>query len=464
MKKNILFIIVIAISKLAYSQNLLNIPDTITGENINLKIDTGSVQFFPGNTTNTLGVNGKILGPTIILNRNKNVTLNVNNNLNEQTTIHWHGLHVSSENDGGPHTVIEPNSIWSPSFKVKDWASTYWYHPHLHMKTNEHVQKGVAGFIIVRDSIESQLNLPRTYGIDDIPLVIQSKAFDTNNQIIINSALDSNILINATLNPYINLPAQIVRLRILNGSSERFYNLGLSNNLIFYQIGSDGGLLDSTVSLTRLLIAPGERAEILINLTPLHNQTIQLNNYGNEIPSGIYGALQPGVGAGQTIPNYTLNPLNGKQKGLLTINVVSQTQNAVTNIPNHLIAHTRLTSNSSNITRQLTFSPMNMGPTAIQGPFLINNQHFSMDRIDYEIPLDHVEIWELRNQTPIAHPFHIHDVQFYILDINGNPPAANNSCRKDVIMVPGGNGVVRFITKFEDYSNDTIPFMFHCHI
>lgn len=462
--KRILFL-VLCLGNLVYGQNPLFIPSTLSGSTINLNLQNGSVNFYPGNATQTMGVNGNLLGPTILLDRNQMVTMNVSNNLSDTTTIHWHGMHVAPQNDGGPHTVIPPGTTWSPSFPVLDWATTNWYHPHLHMKTNEHVQKGIAGMIIVRDDFEAALDLPRTYGVDDIPLVIQTKAFDASNQIItLETALDTTLMINGTIDPVTNLPAQVVRLRILNGSSERVYNIGFTNNIVFHQIGSDGGLLSAPVALTRARVAPGERIEILVNLTGMQGQSTELMSYGSELPSAIYGATQPGMGAGQTIPNYTLNPLNGANFQLLAINIVSPTTAPVSSIPSTLINHSPWLESNASITRTLTFSPLTMGPTAIQGPFLINMMPFDMMMINQYIPFDNTEIWTLTNNTPIAHPFHIHDVQFYVLDINGVAPPANQQGRKDVILVPAGGGVVRFITKFEDYYNDTLPYMYHCHM
>jgi blue copper oxidase len=447
------------------AQNLLTIPDTLSGTEIQLNIQNGSKQIFSGNITQTMGINGPILAPTIILNKHQNVTMRVKNNLSDTTTIHWHGMHVAPQNDGGPHITILPGKEWSPSFEVLDHASTHWYHPHLHYKTYDQVQMGIAGFIIVRDSLEAAINLPRKYGVDDFPIAIQSKGIDANNQIITaHTALDSTVLINGTYKPFLNAPKQVIRLRLLNGSPERVYNIGFSNNQSFYQIGGDGGLLSAPVALTRLLIAPGERAEILINLADVAGSSIQLMNYGTEIPNARYGAAQPGMGAGQTIPGYTSNPLNGANFSLLNIQIGSATSNPVTSIPSSLIAHNPWPAASAQATRNLVFMSMNMGPGAINGPFTINDAHFDMDVINFKVPFNNIEIWELRNQTPIAHPFHIHNVSFYILDINGAAPPANLRGRKDVVLVPGGNGVVRFITKFEDFFNDTLPYMYHCHM
>ncbi len=447
-----------------WSQNLLFIPDTISGNIIPLEIKHDHVHFFSGNQTETMGINGAILAPTIILNKGQHVTMEITNVLFDTTTIHWHGLHVAPENDGGPHTTIPPFTMWEPSFEVLDHAATYWYHPHLHHMTNMHVQMGIAGMIIVRDPIEAALNLPRTYGYDDIPLIIQTKGFDEMNQIVIETALDTTVMVNATIEPFVQLPAQVVRLRLLNGSSERMYNLGLTNNLAFQLIATDGGLLNAPVQLTRLKLAPGERAEILVDLSGLNGQILNLISFGSELPNGIYGAQQPGMGAGQSIPNYSLNPLNGNNFEVLEIQVIPPYNNPVTTIPLSLAQNNPWLEGNSNASRTLTFSPQTMGPTAINGPFLINNALFEMDIINYTIPLNNTEIWTLQNNTPIAHPFHIHNVPFYILDINGSPPPPELTGRKDVVLVPGGQGKVRFITKFEDFANPDVPYMYHCHM
>ncbi len=457
-------VLLIFIPFFSWSQNLLFIPDTIIGNVIPLEIKHDHVHFFSGNQTETMGINGAILAPTIILNKGQQVTMEVTNLLFDTTTIHWHGLHVEPENDGGPYTTIPPFTMWEPSFEVLDHAATYWYHPHLHHMTNMHVQMGIAGMIIVRDTVEAMLNLPRTYGYDDIPLIIQTKGFDEMNQIVIETALDTTVMVNATINPFVQLPAQVVRLRLLNGSSERMYNLGLTNNLAFQLIATDGGLLNAPVQLTRLKLAPGERAEILVDLSGLNGQILNLMSFGSELPNGIYGAQQPGMGAGQYIPNYSLNPLNGNNFEVLEIQVIPPYNNPVTTIPSSLAQNNPWLEGNSNASRTLTFSPQTMGPTAINGPFLINNALFDMNIINYTIPLNNTEIWTLQNNTPIAHPFHIHNVPFYILDINGAPPPPELSGRKDVVLVPGGQGKVRFITKFEDFANPDIPYMYHCHM
>ncbi|MCF6241008.1 MAG: multicopper oxidase domain-containing protein [Bacteroidales bacterium] len=463
MKKNYLLILSIFLFQTVYTQNALLIPDTINDTNINLALDYGTYEFFTGKVTNTMGANGNILGPTLILQQGDSINISVANQLSDTTTIHWHGMHVSAENDGGPHTVIPPATVWKPAFTVRDKAALYWYHPHLHEKTDLHVSKGIAGLIIVRDNEEAQLDLPRTYGVDDIPLVIQTKAFDADYQILAHSNSDSVVMVNATINPYVDLPAQVVRLRILNGSSQRVFNLGLSNNETFLQIASDGGLFSGPFETNRLQIAPGERAEILLNLNSRENDTVYLMSYASELPNGIYGATYPGTNTGMVLNAYNPNPMNGADFNILQINVKVSTTNPVTSIPTSLVSVNPIDESLANTTRTLTFSPETMGLDQLNGKFLINDASFDMDVINYTIPFENIEIWELTNRSAIAHPFHIHDVQFYILSRNGNVPPVNEQGRKDVVLVKAQE-TVRFITKFETFADDKVPYMYHCHM
>jgi len=463
MRKLFIYGVLMFMGSFAIGQNPLFIPDTLSGTNINLTLQDGTNQFFAGTTTNTMGVNGNILGPTLLLNQGDVVNFSVNNQLSDSTTIHWHGMHIAPENDGGPHTIISPNTTWQPSFEIMDKAATYWYHPHLHEHTDKHVSKGIAGQIWVRDSEEAALNLPRTYGIDDIPLVIQTKSFDANNQILHHSNSDDILMVNATMDATFSAPAQVVRFRVLNGSSQRIFNLGLAGDKAFYQIVSDGGLLNTSVSLTRLKLSPGERAEILIDFSGMSGQTIHLKSFASELGNGHYGATYPGMGQGMTMTGYNPNLLNGTDFDILEFNITNATANAVTTIPTALANVTPIPQSNATITRSLTFTPVQMGMNALNNGFLINNQSFNMGVINYSIPLGSVEIWSLINQSPIAHPFHIHDVQFYILDINGATPPANMQGRKDVVLVPPMQ-TVRFIAAFEDFANDTIPYMYHCHM
>lgn len=462
MKRLTSFLAISFLSLNAIAQNPLAIPPALTGTSFNLTLQEGTTEFYSGIVTNTMGANGSLLGPTLILNQGDLVNISLDNQLSDHTTIHWHGMHVAPENDGGPHTVIDPGTTWNPQFTVMDRAGIFWYHPHLHMHTNEHVSKGIAGMIIVRDSEEAALILPRDYGIDDFPLVFQTKGFDSNGQIEWMTELDTSFMVNGTIHPVLDVPSQVVRFRLLNGSSQRAYMFGISGNQPFQIIGTDGALLEAPVQETRYRMAPGQRADILVDLSGMQGQTIQFMNYGSEIGNGIYGSSQPGMMPGQTanLVGYSSNPLNGSDFSMLELNINPPTASPVVTIPTTLVSHSIPVDGTQDANRSLTFSTQQN----IVGPFLINSSAFDMGTINYTIPLGNREVWTLTNQTPISHPFHIHDVQFYILDINGTPPPPELSGLNDVVLVPGGMGTVRFITEFNDFANDTLPYMYHCHM
>ena len=446
------------------AQNTLVIPPVIDDTNINLTLQNGTYQFFTGHDTATMGANGNVLGPTLVMHKNTNVNINVTNNLGQNTTLHWHGMHISAVNDGGPHTIIQPNETWNPQFTVMNNAATMWYHPHLDTHTDEHVSKGIAGLIIIKDDEEAALTLPRTYGVDDIPLVVQTKDFDANYQIVTPSNNDDTLMVNATIDPVVDLPAQVVRLRLLDGSSQRVFNFGLDNNRSFYQIATDGGLIEAPLQITRLQLAPGERSEILVDLSGLQGQTIYLKSYASEFGNGVYGGSSPGMNASMPLDNYNPNALNGADFTVLTINVIAPTANPVTTIPATLTTITPYLEADADETRTFTMQPVQGGFQQLNGDFTINGVSMDMNTINVTVPLNNTEIWTVTNSSAISHPFHIHDIQYLILDIDGNPPPATAQGWKDTYLVPAGGGSMRVITKFEDFADDTVPYMYHCHM
>jgi len=448
------------------AQTLLQVPDTLIGPNISLTMHKDSVQFFPtGSKTYTYAYNQyAYLGPTLIFEQGQNMNITVTNDINDTTTVHWHGIHLPSKWDGGPHTEIMAGETWNPQFTVMDKAATYWYHPHLHMKTALQAIKGAAGFIIVRDPNEAALSLPRKYGVDDYPLVIQCQQYDANNQAMPLGMQDSTIMVNGAranngYSVYGNFPAQMVRMRILNASGERAFNFGFTGNFPFKQIASDGGLLNQPFDTTRVRLAPGERAEIVVDLTGMQGQTLYLMSYASELPMGVQGGPTMPMPPGSPPMD---SPLNGIDFNIMQINVVAQTTNAVTALPATLESNIPYPEASADITRTIRFTADSA--MVMDGPFYFNDSTFNMDRIDFVIPINNTEIWKLVNETMVAHPFHIHDVQFYILDRNdGQAPHRGERGRKDVVFIPTGDSV-RFITKFEDFTDTIIPFMYHCHI
>ncbi|MBC7383260.1 MAG: multicopper oxidase domain-containing protein [Bacteroidia bacterium] len=460
------FFILVYQSLVSQAQNPLYIPPALTGPVFNLNIQSGSKMFYGTNATPTYGVNGSWMAPTLIVNKGDSITLHVKNGLSVKTTMHWHGLHVAAKNDGGPHQIILPLGTWSPSFKIRNNAATFWYHPHGAGQTDPQVSKGLAGFIIVRDSTEASLNLPRTYGLDDIPLNVQSKAFDELKQIAISTDMDTALFVNGTLHPLLNVPQQVVRFRLLNGSSLRSYNLGFSNGQIFYQIATDGGLLDTPVTLSRLRLSPGERAEILVNFSGLIGQTINLKSYSSELAKGIYGADSIGKGI-DIIDAYNDNFLNGSDFNLLQINIGATSVNPVITVPLSLVPFKHFNITSATRYRKIEFDTIRLLPADVpnlaDGPFGMNHKSFDMETINEIVHLNTTEIWTLVNHTLVAHPFHIHDVQFEVIEKNGKPISISDKGWKDVVLIMP-NDSVKFISRFETFSDPMVPYMYHCHL
>lgn len=438
---------------IGYSQNMIPIPDTLSGATIALNLADSSREFYSGFTTTTNGYNGAYLGPTILLNKGQTVSMEVTNGLSDTTTTHWHGLHVAPVNDGSPHNPILAGDTWTPSFMVMDNAATYWYHPHLHGKTLDQVVKGAAGLIIVRDSIENALVLPRQYGVDDIPLICQFQTIDNNSkQIVLDDELDNTTMVNGTVNPMVNVPAQVVRFRILNASSHRVLQFGFDDGRTFHQITSDAGLLDAAVPLTRLRLGSGERAEILVDFGGQNGSTLHINQYGNELPTGYPG--------GPPMMGNPIGPLDNITFSFLQINVVSPTSNPVTSVPTTLTSNpVWLSGGASTMNFQIQGSPM-MSMTN----FTINGSQYDEGVINFSKNQEEVMIWNITNQSMMAHPFHIHGNHFFVLSLDGATPPLNLQGRKDVVLIGPQGGSARLITKFADFSDSLKPYMYHCHI
>lgn len=142
----------------------------------------GTHDFGP-HTSPTWGFNGDYLGPTLRARRGEQVLVRVTNQLPETTTVHWHGMHLPATMDGGPHQPVPPGDSWSPTWRIDQPAATLWYHPHPHGATEKHVLRGLAGMFILDDDASSQLPLPRRYGVDDIPVIVQDLHFDRGGRL-----------------------------------------------------------------------------------------------------------------------------------------------------------------------------------------------------------------------------------------------------------------------------------------
>lgn len=398
----------------------------------NLNVQEGLVEFLNGAKTKTFGVNTNFLGPTIKVKGDDTLKFNVTNSLKEDTVIHWHGLKVPGENDGGPNRVIKPNNTWSTQYKIEQRASMCWYHPHTHEKTGYQVFMGIAGLFIIEDDDSESLNLPKNYGVDDIPLVIQDRRFNMKGQFLYKQSMHDTMmgvtgnisLINGQIDPVVEVSPKTIRFRILNGSNARISRFMFNDSRTFYQIAGDSSFLPKPVKMNTLLLAPAERAEILVDLS---NDASKELYFGDEIAA----------------------------KPLLKIQVKDEKPKTYS-IPTSL---TNIYEYKDIDTKKVREFTLNMRP----GWLAINGKQMDMKRIDEEVTLGETEIWRIKNEQRMAHPFHVHGCSFKILSRNGKKPYLNEEGLKDTVLVYG-NETVDIAVKFEHESTKQYPYMYHCHI
>lgn len=435
----------------------------------------GTREFLPGRTTPTLGINGDYLGPTLLMQRNESVAFEINNQLREPTTLHWHGFHVPPAEDGGPHQQIESGGTWTPRFRVLQNPATFWYHSHLLHRSGPQVYMGLAGLIIVEDDDSRALGLPGEYGVDDIPLIVQDRRFSANGELSYLSLYDDTvkgmhgdtILVNGTLRPLLNPPARLVRFRLLNGANARTFTFAFSDRRQFHQIASDGGLLRAPVPMDSLELAPAERAEILVDFGD-----------GSEVVLQSL-AMQPSFPEFPGAMSRIMGSLNAQAFDLLRIVPRGQAAGPAA-LPDQLASVPRMSFDAEMAVRTFRLS-MGFGTRSgnDRGPGLgfrngrggghgggqshINGRVMDINYINERIPIGTTEIWELTNDSPMSHPFHVHHGQFQILDRDGNPPPANEMGWKDTVKVRSGERV-RIMMRFEDFADSERPYMYHCHI
>lgn len=423
----------------AGSSTRLEMPpllDTRQSGRLSLSARAGSLSLPGGPENLTAGFNQDYLGPTIIM-QNGPLAAEVKNTLDEAVSVHWHGLLVPGEHDGGPHLPIKQGESWTPDMTIAQQPATAWYHSHIHGRTAEQVYSGLAGVIHVTDGRDAERGLPVDYGVDDLTIVLQDRRFDQSGRMVYDPSMmdvmhgfmGNRMLVNGQSGAAAAVPAGIVRLRLLNGSNARSYTLSFDDGRLMHLIATDGGFLPAPVALSVLNIAPGERAEILVDFS------------GSGTPVLMSGIEQP--------------------FGVLEFATDDTMPVRITSLPENFGPEPEDLDGTEIRTRQLSLD-MGMGGMMMGGGggFAINQRPFAMDRIDLEVALGTVERWVVRS-TMIAHPFHVHGALFRVLSENGGPPRPENLGWKDTVLV---TNEAEIIMRFDQPASRDKPFMFHCHI
>jgi blue copper oxidase len=443
-------------------KNRFQVPMLETGKRIgkdvyfDLNIQSGQSAILPNQLTPTLGINQPFLGVTLRARKGDRVHIKVKNSLDETTTLHWHGMKLPAKADGGPHHPIVPSGTWLSEFDIIQDAATLWYHSHQIHQTGRQVYQGLAGLFIVDDESAKTLNLPMEYGVDDIPVIIQDKDFKKNGAFAyIRSMPDrmmgkkgQTVLVNGVINPVLRAKKSLLRLRLLNGSNARTYHLSFNDNRPFTIIGSDGGLLEQSIKANSVRLAPAERVEILVDIAD------------GKMPILQHKAGQDSSGMGMGMMSRMMN--QNKELVIFQIDATG-VQKSNRSIPNQLTTHQLIPMSAVSNERLMTLQ-MRMGPMMMFGGdvFSINGKTMDMNRIDEVVKAGSVEIWTIENHSMMAHPFHIHNVQFKIISRSGDVQG-HELGYKDVVLVRPDEQV-KVLIKFPEFSDTKTPYMYHCHI
>ncbi|MEH0938824.1 multicopper oxidase family protein [Micromonospora psammae] len=405
-----------------------------------LALRAGTTELLPGRSTPTWGANGSYLGPTLRMRRGDVVAPRVRNDLPEATTLHWHGMELPAVADGGPHQLVPPGGTWQPSWRIDQPAATLWYHPHPHGSTRHHVHRGLAGMILVDDDRATGL-LPERYGVDDIPLVLQDRTvtddggtdtdgIDFGGTDIV-GLLGRDVFVNGTWGPVLRVTTQRIRLRVLNASNARVYDLALADGRPFHLVGSDQGLLPAPVETDHVRVSPGERVELVVAVRP-----------GERL---LLVSRPPELGA-----NVLYDRLAGGDDEFHLL---------------LLAADGQLAPSAPLPTRLPAAAPVAPPPPGRPdrrfdlGDFTINGRTMDLGRIDFAVPLGTTERWRIRNRQGVPHNFHVHNAAFTV----SGATAPDMRGRKDTVFVAPG-AEVTLLVSFGQHADPTRPYMFHCHL
>ncbi len=396
--------------------------------------------------TKALGYqNQMLLGPTINLSLGQAATITLINQLNENTNIHWHGLKVPANMDGHPDNVVASGGTFNYRFSVGQRAGSYFYHPHVMGTTAKQVFQGLAGLIIVNDAEESALKLPS--GTRELALIIQDKK-------IVNKSIDysptmmeqmtgfmgQSILVNGIYSPIQFVETAKYRIRILNGSNARIYNLAFSNSAAFSIIGNDGGLISEPEVVNEAILAPGERLDIIADFSTL------------SLDDEIY--LMSKI--------FDAGSVQGKQEfKILKFKVNSKVTDSF-KIPSTLSSITLLSNGMALRTREFDIANKNDNIGMSNMKHTINGKSFDPNRIDEKVSFSSIETWIFDNSKGSEpHPMHLHGNSFQVLSRTGGRGSIMPSEKgwKDVVLCMPGEKV-KVIIPFNSFTG---KYVFHCH-
>jgi spore coat protein A len=404
---------------------------TPAGDVYQMTIAPATARILPGLDTPVLAFNGQFPGPTIKARTGRPVQVRVTNRMNSPSSVHLHGADVAPSSDGHPVDLIQPGESKTYHYPNRQPAATLWYHDHAHHIEAEQVYRGLAGLYLIGDEESDALRLPG--GAYDIPLFIRDAAFDAQGRMLFtldDFASRTTVLVNGAQQPFLPVRRRKYRLRFINAANSRPIRLVLSDGGEFVRIASDGGLLERPVRATQVELWPAERAEVIVDFSARPTGgTVILENIFN----------------GPETPN----------RQLLQFRVTDPAPDD-SRIPETLRTHPAF--GDPVVTRTI-----NLGRDPTNSFYAINGLPFDPDRIDFQSKRGTTELWVVNNtdgQFGFPHSMHIHQVQFRVLDRNGQPVGPEEAYPKDTVRIPAGQ-TVRLLVRFESPFTGVYPY--HCH-
>jgi FtsP/CotA-like multicopper oxidase with cupredoxin domain len=403
-----------------------------------------------GRDTSAWGYNGTSPGPTLRVRPGDLLRVRLVNRIDQPTNLHTHGLHVSPQgNSDNPFVTVEPGSSFDYAIRIPadHPAGTYWYHPHHHGTVADQIYAGLVGALLV----EGDTDLPVT---DDMVLLITDTALDGSGHVAAPSLAakmtgreGSLVLVNGQHQPDITAaPGAMQRWRVINGCTSRVLSLRLAGHRLT-QIALDGAYLPNPADRDQVVLAPGNRADLLVRPTAGGRYPLFSEPYDRGSTAMMSGGMgMNGDGDGTT----DIGPVT-----LATLTVSGQVITSPT-LPAALAAPS-VPPGPVTGQRQLTLA-MGMGVGMGAMSFTIDGRVFDPDRDDQTVTFGTTEEWTVLNTSPMAHPFHLHAWPFHVIAAStGVPPVG---VRQDVVLVPA-RGWVRLLIPFTDYRGRAV---YHCHI
>ena len=393
-------------------------------------IREGLAEILPGFQTPIYGYDGIYPGPTIRARKGRAAIVRQHNRLTFDSNVHLHGGYVPSAHDGHPMDLIKPGGSFDYSYPNDQDAAFLWYHDHAHGRTARTLYYGLVGTYILHDEREEGLDLPRDEY--DVPLVLADHAFNADGSFRYAENVDlgfrgDTILVNGAVTPRMRVERRIYRLRFLNASNARSYELRLGKGRTMVQIASDGGLLERPVARTNVPLHPAERIELLVDFRQFRpgSEIVLHNGLGEQTTKAVmrFDVVRGGGSEEARIPGgrmRTFEPLpepNASRRWDLTLSTTSGVQ------------------------------------------WQIAGRGFDPTRIDVRPRLGTSELWQWHNPSNRLHPMHLHGMLFRIVERSTGVVHPGERGWKDTIGVQPGE-TVTVQPWFVPYTG---KYVFHCH-